>query len=31
MVGEDENNTKRQKLGFLAVAILLFIGKIIIT
>ena len=30
-VGENKNNRKRKKHGFLAVAILLFIGKIIIT
>ena len=28
MAGKDKNNRKRKKYGFIAVAILLFIGKI---
>ena len=31
MVDEDKNNRKREKHGFLAAAILLFMGKIIKT
>ena len=31
MVGDDKNNRKRKKHGFVAVAILHFIDKIIIT
>ena len=31
MIDEDKNNRKLKKNGFVAVAILLFIGKILIT